>query len=200
MKNRTLLSVSLLLLSAVACRADLHPERLAGFRLHRFKALSGFAASKPVFLDPLSDKPAEAAATLNLRLFHGPSELNYSVVEFSSDAGFSAWDTKMRRSAPGWVSPAAARLKGGVRENDQVGSVHARLPIARAVLVGRYIIRIAAYQHPEMIRRNPSSKRLALSDSDLSDRLGSVKRELVRRALAVTASERAHPGAQERKP
>jgi hypothetical protein len=184
----TLLACMLFLFPLSPLAADLNPEKLSTFRLEKTRILAGFVRSNPRSFrrDYLSDKPTEATATLNERLFHGSSEITYSVMHFSSDRAFQEWDQRMRRSAPGWVSPLGQPLQGGVRESRMGGVVRSKVERPRALLVGPYLIRVAAYQHPEMIRRNPGRRIDSLSDADLSDRMRQVAKELLRRVKAAT--------------
>ena len=174
MKRFPLLPFALTLLGCccpAAVRADLHPEKLAPFRLGRSAApLRGFTQERPGSrrVAPLFEAPPGAAAALNARFFRGPSELGYSVLLFPTRRALADWERRMRSSAPGWPAPPPRRRR------------------ARAtVVVNRVLITVHAYQHAEMARRRPRLARHALADGELAKRMDAVKAELVRRAKAL---------------
>jgi hypothetical protein len=164
-------------------KPDLNPDRLANFNLKGTLFLKGFAqAPSDKYIAPLLEKPSGVIATLNLRFFHGPSEVNYSVLLFHNLRDRDKWDEDMSRSSPGWFSPRKHLPKEGVQKCRQGGMINEGLAMPLAALVGNMVISVGRYQHKEMVRRHPETKAQMLSDKELSVVMERVCEELIRRA------------------
>lgn len=176
----------LLLLAGSLVMGDVNPEKLATFVLGRSAARKGFSLEKehPQNKAVMLHRPPQATAALNARYYHGPSELNYSVLLFPTNQALVDWDAQQRFSNPGWSSPLKKPERNGIRESDLGGPIRETLPRMRAVLVNRVIIIVGVHQHEELIRRNPELAAQLLPDKELSKRQEQVRAELIRLAKA----------------
>lgn len=168
---------------------DFRPEKLSSFLLGNTPLLRGFVQAKPeARVAPLFDKPDGTIATLNIRLFQGPSELSYSVLQFTNKEALTQWDQAVRKSAPGWVSPLLASVIKGAQVSKQGGAVTPGLEAARAAVVGNYVIVVHVFQHAELLRRTPALKKIQVPSQALNQLQASVLATLIRRAQAGTTA------------
>lgn len=166
-------------------KRDFRPEKLSAFLLTSTPLLKGFELAKPEMPQPpVLDKPNGAIATLNLRFFHGPCELRYSVLQFTSKQALTQWDQEMRRSSPGWFSPREAPMTHGVQMSRLGGKVQPGIEMPRAVVVGNHVIIVSVFQHQEMLRRQPELSKRQLSAVAMNKLLAAVLEELIKRARA----------------
>ena len=164
------------------------PDPLAAFRLDHFPALRDFARSRaaPHTFGETLEHPGPGIAALNVRAFHGPSELDYSVLLFPTQASLQAWDKIEGRMAQAWVSPLRQKPDtAGVRQS-RLGGIAGTL--SSAIVINRILIIVGEYQHREMIRRFPRTAGTELSDAVLNRRIWAVKAALIARAKALSAN------------
>lgn len=206
--RRTVLSIAFSCLATAAMAADVRPESLSAFDLGRSHALRGFVLARPkqnTF--SARERSSRAPATIDRQFFHGGTEIRYSILRFATVSEAERWVVAMqqgcmtlfiaRRATPDGryermspprpprpgttVLPAARAARPVLTRWRGESAANARPPMA--VVARCTAIRLGAYQHPEMKRRDPAAFARSLSDEELRRRAVALVREMTRIAM-----------------
>ena len=182
-------------------------EELRGFGLEKTGLLRGFAPARvrPGRYDPQERIPTGAIAVKRGRYFHGSSELRFIAAQFPTRAEAEEHARQRIRKTSSGLTFWSAERDGKLRplmsfrslqypeDSDALPShdVDWRKPpkrgadFPRFVIADRVVIVVWSFQHPEAKRRDPTSFRRALPDSELQYRADRIAQHFVRAAMKI---------------
>lgn len=179
---RIVCACCLLMFMGGMVRADVHPERLAAFRLDKTPLLHGFVMSQhPYRLGSAFQEPTGATAIYTACCFHGASEVVQNVLMFPTIEARNRWLQVEASQNSAMSTPSLAMNSqrtmllspGNLRVNGNVNKI---------------VYFVYGFQHSEAQRRDPKAWEQRLSNRELARRVQQIARMLASRANSFPAN------------